>query len=112
MNKIIILTVQPLSNKKKDYRLGMNTNDFNAIEPFLVKIKKLTIELNFGQGIILLDNSLETYRNYGNFVNSAISKWIMENNYHLRRHNKICKLIFEQKVNLNHHHYIIYPNQK
>jgi len=109
---LIILTVQPLVNKNKDYRLGMNTEDFKQVKPFLNKILELTIQLNYRGEAIDLADSLKTYKDYGNFVNPAITKWIKENNFHEKKQNKACKLIFEQKINKGNHCYIIYPNQK
>ena len=107
--QFVILTVEPLNNQNQNFRLGLNTLDFNQIQPSAIGIK--SVEVFFGDNLFIIIAALLTYQNYGKLVNPDISNWIIVNHLHEYEIGRPTKLIFELTVTSKKHTYKLYKNQ-
>jgi hypothetical protein len=111
--RFLILTVEPLSNKGKSYRLGLMSFDFLELKTEIQLIESVKVKLGNSVGNITINDksSLKTYKEFGKLVNPAISNWITTNGLQNTQKGHPCKLIFELKNNKKEHIYTIYNNQ-
>lgn len=111
MHRFLILTVEPLSNKKGDYRLGLSTADLL----FLLENSNLVqeVEIFLGQKVPILISAkaISVYRRWGKIVNPKISEWIVANHLNVNENRAPTKLIFELKIKQHKHFYKLYANQ-
>ena len=111
--RFLILTVEPLSNKSKSYRLGLMSFDFLELKKDMQLIESVKVKLGNAVGSITINDqsSLKTYKEFGKLVNPSISNWITTKGLQNTPKGNPCKLIFEIKRNKKEHIYSLYVNQ-
>lgn len=111
--RFLILTVEPLSNKGKSYRLGLMSFDILELKTEIQLIESVKVKLGNAIGNITINDnsSLKTYKEFGKLVNSSISNWLTTNGLQNTQKGRPCKLIFELKKNKKEHIYTLYNNQ-
>jgi hypothetical protein len=79
MKQKVILTVEPLSDAKKTYRLGIELALLRDLKALKVRAKKVYVVLTNDnpQGVSI--RAIKTYNNWGKLVNPMINKWIYNN---------------------------------
>jgi hypothetical protein len=111
--KYIILTVEPLRNVNKTFRLGLMKEDFNQIRISTLNIKSVEVILDSieNKRVVNIIEALRTYSQFGKLVNPLIDDWIKSNDLHLTQSRKPTKLIFELKITEKKHIYKLYKNK-
>jgi hypothetical protein len=99
----LILTVAPLSNLNRTYRLDTHNKDISK--------GAIGLTIKFDDIEIDLKHSLKTYINFQNLTNPEINKWILKNGLNKTPDGEPAKIVFTLFVKNNVHSYVFYPYQ-